>query len=62
MIYETRDTRWRSWLEPQAARLRFSFPMVTWEYFHNPNGLRLTQSLREMSTRNVSWFVKVAGT
>jgi len=44
----------------QAGRLRVSFSMVTWEFFDNPSGLRLTQPLREMSTRNISWFVKVS--
>ena len=51
----------------QAVRSRFPFPMVSLRIFHwhNPSGrtmaLGSTQSLTEMSTRNMSWGVKVAG-
>ena len=45
----------------QAGRLPVRFPMASFEFFHwrNPSGrtmaLWLTQSLTEMSTRNISW-------
>jgi hypothetical protein len=45
----------------QAGRSRVRFPMVSLKIFHlhNPSGrtmaLGLTQSLTEMSTRNISW-------
>jgi hypothetical protein len=51
----------------QAGRLRVRFPMVSLEFFiDNPSGrtmaLGLTQPLTEMSTRNIFWGVKAAGT
>ena len=50
---------------PQAERSRVRFPMSLNFVWHNPSGptmaLGLTQSLTEMSTRNVSWGVKAAG-
>jgi hypothetical protein len=45
----------------QAGRSRVQFPMVSMGFFHwhNPSGhtlaLGLTQPLKEMNTRNVSW-------
>ena len=52
----------------QAGRSWVWFPMVSMEIFHwhNHSGstmaLGLTQPLTEMSTRNISWVVKAAGT
>ena len=50
----------------EALRLkRVRFPMVSLEFFIDiilPTLPRLTQSLTEMSTRNISWGVKAAGT
>ena len=58
------------------STLRYSFPLLLdWEHavaqlvdgfigifhWHTPSGLGLTQPLTEMSTRNVSWGVLVAG-
>jgi len=51
----------------QALRSRVRFPMVSLEIFHwnNPSGrtmaLGLNQPLTEMGTRNIPWWVKVAG-
>ena len=51
----------------QALRSRVRFPMVSLGIFHwnNPSGrtmaLGLNQPLTEMSTRNIPWWVKVAG-
>jgi hypothetical protein len=53
--------------ELQAGWSRFRFPMVSVGIvrWRNPSGstvdLGLTQPLTEMSTRNISWGVKVAG-
>jgi hypothetical protein len=49
----------------QTGRLQVRFPMVSLEFFtDNPSGrtvaLGCTQRLTEMSTRNISWGVKVA--
>jgi len=50
----------------QAGRSRARFPMLSLDFFHwhNRSGCtmaqRSTQPLTEMSTRNVSWGVKVA--
>ena len=48
-----------------AGRPRFRYPMVSLESFiDNPSGRTLapgfTESLTEMSTRNISWRVKAA--
>ena len=56
-------TRWRSWLRHCATsrKVARSIPDGVIEIFHwhNPSGrtmaLGLTQPLREMSTRNISW-------
>jgi hypothetical protein len=59
----TGGTRWRSWFKHCATsqKVADSFP----DGVHNPSGrtvaLRSTQPLREMSTRYISWGVKVAG-
>jgi len=43
-------------------KVAVSFPHgVIGIFFDNPSGLGLTQPLRDMSTRNISWWVKVAG-
>jgi hypothetical protein len=58
--------RWGTAL--QAGRSRVQFPMVSYVIFHwhKPFGrnmaMGLTQPLTEMSTRNISWGVKAAGT
>jgi len=50
-----------------ARRSRVYFPLMSLEFFHwhNPSGrtmaLGSTQSLTEMSTRNISWGVKAVG-
>jgi hypothetical protein len=50
----------------QAGRLRFRFPMESLGFVHclNPSGrtlaLESTQSLTEVSTRNISWWVEAA--
>jgi hypothetical protein len=61
--------RWRSWLTQCATRRKVagSIPdgVTGIFYWHNPSGrtmaLGFTQPLTEMSTRNLSWGVKVAG-
>jgi hypothetical protein len=65
----SRDTRWRSWLKHCATSrgVAGSFPDVVIGTVHglNPSGhtmaLGSTQSLTEISTRNVLWEVKAAG-
>jgi len=54
-------------VEAQAVRSWAQFPMVSLEFFFyliNPSGrtmtLGSTQSVSEMSTRNISWRVKAA--
>ena len=51
-------TRWRSWLRHCATSLMFAGSIGIF-HRHNPSSrttaLRLTQSLPEMSTRNISW-------
>jgi hypothetical protein len=62
-------TQWRSWLRHCATRWKVagSIPDGVNGIFHghNPSGrtmaLGLTQPLKEMSTRNISLGVKVAG-
>ena len=62
-------TRWCSWLRycVTSRKVAGSIPEGVIEIFHwhNPSGytmaLGLTQSLTEMSTRNISWGVKAAG-
>jgi hypothetical protein len=63
------DTRWRSWLR-HCATIRkvagsISDGIIGFFHCHNPSGrtmaLGSTQSLTEMSTRNVSLGVKAAG-
>ena len=59
----------RSWLRPRATSQKVidSIPAGVIGIFHghNPSSrimvLGLTQPLTEMSTRNISWGVKVAG-
>ena len=36
-------------------------PGISGIFFDNPTDLGLTQPLREVSTRNISWWVKVVG-
>ena len=62
-------TRWRSCLRHCATSRKAggSIPDVTGIFhLHNPSGrimdLGLTQPLTEMSTRNISWGLKAAGT
>jgi hypothetical protein len=72
MGYFTRGggTQWRSWLKNCATSQRVAGSIADGviEIFHchNPSGrtmaLGLTQPLTEMSTRNISWEVKSAGT
>jgi hypothetical protein len=62
------STRWRSWLRHCAT----SRKIAGWNpdgvtgnfHWHNPSSctmaLGLTQPLKEMSTRNISWWVKAA--
>ena len=60
---------WRSWLRHCATSLKVagSIPdgVIGIFHWHNPSGrtmvLRLTQPLKEMSTRNISWGIKEAG-
>ena len=62
-------TRWRSWLRHCATsrEVAGSIPDGIIGIFHSlhPSGrtmaLGLTQSLTEMSTRNIFWGVKAAG-
>ena len=62
-------TRWHSWLRHCATswKVAGSIPdgVIGIFHWHNPSGrimvLGLTQPLTEMSTRNISWEVKVAG-
>jgi hypothetical protein len=64
-----RGTRWHSWLRHYATSQKVvgSIPdgVIGIFHLHNPYGcsmaLGLTQSLTEMSTRNISWGVKAAG-
>jgi len=64
-----RGTRWRSWLRDFATgrKVAGSIPDVVIRtfHYHTPSDLTtalgLTQSLTEMSTRYISWEVKVAG-
>jgi hypothetical protein len=63
-------TRWRSWLRQCATSQKVAGSVpddVIWIFpWHNPSGrsmaLGLTQPLTEMSTRNISFGVKAAGT
>ena len=62
-------TWWRSWLRHCATsrKVAGSIPDgVGIFHWHNPSGrtmdLGLTQPIAEMSTSNISWGVKVAGT
>jgi hypothetical protein len=63
------DTRWRSWLRHCATSRKFagSIPEgIIWNFhWHTPScrniALETTQLLKEMSTRNISCGVKVAG-
>jgi hypothetical protein len=62
-------TRWRSWLRHYATsrKVTGSIPdgVTGICHWHNPSSctmaLGLTQLLAEMSTRNISWGVEVAG-
>jgi hypothetical protein len=55
-------TRWRSWLTAlQAARSWVLFPMVSLEFFIHIILLVALWFQTEMSKRNISWGVKVAG-
>jgi hypothetical protein len=62
--------RWCSWLRHCATNRQVagSIPdgVIGFFYWHNPFGrtmaLGSTQPLTEMSTRNLSWGVKAAGT
>ena len=63
------DTRWRSWLRHSATSRKVlgSICDGVIGIFHRRNSsgrniaVGLTQPLIEMSTRNISWGVKVAG-
>ena len=63
-----RGTRWHSWLRHCATSRKVVGSILDGVngifYWHNPSGrtmaLGLTQPLTEMSTRNISWGVKVA--
>ena len=63
------DSRWLSWLRHCATsrKVAGSIPddVITIFHWHNPSGLTMalgsTQSLTEMSTRNISWGVKAGG-
>jgi hypothetical protein len=69
LLYRTGGTRWRSWLGHRATswKVAGSIPDCVTGIFHwhNPSSrivaLGSTQPLTEMSTRNTSWGVKVAG-
>jgi len=62
--------RWRIWLRhcPTSRKVAGSIPdyVIRIFHWHDPSdrnmALRLTQPLTEMSTRNISWEVKAAGT
>ena len=66
----TWGTRWRSWLRQRATNRKVAGSIpdgVTGNFlWHNSSvrtmALGLTQPLTEMSTRNISWEVKAAGT
>jgi len=51
----------RPWLQTRRSRVRF--PKVSLEFFIDIifPALGLTQSLTQMSTRNISWGVNAAG-
>jgi hypothetical protein len=55
--------QWRSWLRQYASSWKVAASIFHW---HNPSGrtmaLGSTQPLTEMSTTNISWGVKAAGT
>ena len=61
-------TRWRSWLRHSATSrdVASAIPdgVIGIFHWHNPSGrtmtLGLTQPLKEMSTRNISWRVKAS--
>jgi hypothetical protein len=63
-------TRWHSWLRHSATsrKVAGSTPdaVIGIFYWHNPSGrtmaLGFTQPPTEMSTRNISWGAKAAGT
>ena len=63
-------TRWRSWLGHCATsrKVSRSIPDGIIDIFHghNPSGrtmaLWLTKPLTEISSRNISWGIKAAGT
>jgi hypothetical protein len=69
IIYIYGATQWRSWLRHCATsrKVAGSIPNSHTGIFHwhNPSGrtmaLGLTQPLIEVSTRNISWGVKLAG-
>jgi hypothetical protein len=48
---------------PKAGRSRVRFPMVSVKFFifGDPVALALTRPLTEISTRNISWGVRAAG-
>jgi len=60
-------TRWRRWLRhcDTSWKVEVSIPDGIIGIWHNPTdrtmALGLTQSLTEMSTRNIFWVVKAAG-
>ena len=62
-------TRWRSWLRqcPTSRKVADSIPDCVSGIFQRDNpsdrtmALGLTQTLTEISTRNISWGVKAAG-
>jgi hypothetical protein len=59
-----RDTRWRSWSRHcvKSRKVAVSIPRrVTDNPSDRTMALGLTQPLTEMSTRNISWGVNVAG-
>ena len=64
------DKFWRSWLRHWATSQKVAGSIPDGDigvfHWHNPSGRTmapgLTQRLTEMSTRNISWGVKAAGT
>ena len=68
-IYIYMTTRWQSCLRHLATSRKgaVSIPdgVIGIFHWHNPSGrimaLGLTQPLTEMSTRNITWYVKTAG-
>ena len=68
-VYELGNTPWRVWLRRCGASRKVTgsipYGVIGIFHWHNPSArtmaLRLTQPLTEMSTKNISWEVKAAG-